>query len=90
MSLSREEIIRMAREVGEAEGMELVFHPVIERLANAAYDAGAAATERELLNVCTTLLEAEAEQEDTMARGMLFGCAVEMAREAIRARRNGG
>lgn len=52
MSLSREEIIRMAREVGEAEGMELVFHPVIERLANAAYAAGAAAEREACAQVC--------------------------------------
>ena len=51
MSLSREEIIRMAREAGEAEGMELIFHPVIERLANAAYAAGAAA-ERACAQLC--------------------------------------
>ena len=32
--MNREEIIRMAREAGEAEGMaEFVFHPVIERFA---------------------------------------------------------
>lgn len=49
MILSREEIIRMAREVGEAEGMELVFHPVIERLANAAYAAGTAAERKKYM-----------------------------------------
>ena len=32
--MNREEIIRMAQEAGEAEGMaEFVFHPVIERFA---------------------------------------------------------
>ena len=32
--MNREEIIAMAREAGEAEGMaEFVFHPVIERFA---------------------------------------------------------
>ena len=32
--MNRENIIRMAREAGEAEGMaEFVFHPVIERFA---------------------------------------------------------
>jgi hypothetical protein len=32
--MNREDIIRMAREAGEAEGMaEFVFHPVIERFA---------------------------------------------------------
>ena len=32
--MNREDIIRMAREAGEAEGLvEFVFHPVIERFA---------------------------------------------------------
>jgi hypothetical protein len=32
--MNKEDIIRMAREAGEAEGMaEFVFHPVIERFA---------------------------------------------------------
>jgi len=32
--MTREDIIRMAQEAGEAEGMaEFVFHPVIERFA---------------------------------------------------------
>jgi hypothetical protein len=34
VSMTREDIIRMAQEAGEAEGMaEFVFHPVIERFA---------------------------------------------------------
>jgi hypothetical protein len=34
VSMNREDIIRMAQEAGEAEGMaEFVFHPVIERFA---------------------------------------------------------
>jgi hypothetical protein len=33
--MNKEDIIRMAREAGEAEGMaEFVFHPVIERFAD--------------------------------------------------------
>ena len=41
--MNTEDIIRMAREAGEAEGMaEFVFHPVIERFANLV-----AAAERE-------------------------------------------
>jgi hypothetical protein len=33
--MNREDIIRMAQEAGEAEGMaEFVFHPVIERFAD--------------------------------------------------------
>jgi hypothetical protein len=32
--MTKEDVIRMAREAGEAEGMaEFVFHPVIERFA---------------------------------------------------------
>ena len=32
--MTKEDILRMAREAGEAEGMaEFVFHPVIERFA---------------------------------------------------------
>ena len=32
--MNREDVIRMAQEAGEAEGMaEFVFHPVIERFA---------------------------------------------------------
>jgi hypothetical protein len=34
VSMTKEDIIRMAQEAGEAEGMaEFVFHPVIERFA---------------------------------------------------------
>jgi hypothetical protein len=33
--MNREDIVRLAREAGEAEGMaEFVFHPVIERFAS--------------------------------------------------------
>ena len=49
--MNREDIIRMAREAGEAEGMaEFVFHPVIERFA-----ALVASAERE---VCAKQLDA--------------------------------
>ena len=45
--MNRDEIIRMAREAGEAEGMaEFVFHPVIERFA-----ALVAAAERERIKL---------------------------------------
>ena len=47
--MNREDIIRMAREAGEAEGMvEFVFHPVIERFASLV-----ASAERErILDIC--------------------------------------
>ncbi len=48
--MNREDIIRMAQEAGEAEGMaEFVFHPVIERFA-----ALVASAERE---ACAKLAE---------------------------------
>jgi hypothetical protein len=48
--MNREDIIRMAQEAGEAEGMaEFVFHPVIERFA-----ALVASAERE---ACAKLCE---------------------------------
>jgi hypothetical protein len=81
VSLSREEIIRMAREVGEAEGMELVFHPVIERLANAAYAAGAAAEREACAQVCDA---ASVHVTGNLLRAGAIWCAVN-----IRAR-NGG
>lgn len=41
--LNRDDVIRMAREAGEAEGLEtVIFHPVLERFANLV-----AAAERE-------------------------------------------
>ena len=53
--MNREDIIRMAREAGEAEGMaEFVFHPVIERFA-----ALVASAERE---ACVQIVENEAYQ----------------------------
>jgi len=53
--MTKEEIIRMAREAGEAEGMaEFVFHPVIERFA-----ALVASAER---SACVQIVENEAFQ----------------------------
>ena len=57
--MTKEDIIRMAREAGEAEGMvEFVFHPVIERFASLIASA-AQAKERE---ACAKLCE----QDDSM------------------------
>ncbi len=72
--MNREDIIRMAREAGEAEGMvEFVFHPVIERFA-ALVASAAQAKERE---ACAKLCEEEA--DDEMYLGLHYA-------EAIRAR----
>ena len=69
--MTKEDIIRMAREAGEAEGMaEFVFHPVIERFA-----ALVASAERE---ACAQMLEAASKT------GKIISCT--SAAEAIRAR----
>ena len=47
--MTRDEIIKMAQEAGEAEGMGVVFHPVMERFAALVAEA-----ERE---ACAALLE---------------------------------
>ena len=68
--MNREEIIRMAREAGEAEGMaEFVFHPVIERFAALV----ASAEREECANLC---------KEMYLSGDMDTG----LAEEAIRAR----
>ena len=68
--MNREDIIRMAREAGETEGMaEFVFHPVIERFA-----ALVASAERE---ACANLCK-----EMYLSGDMDTG----LAEEAIRAR----
>jgi hypothetical protein len=47
--MNRENIIRMAREAGEAEGMaEFVFHPVIERFATLVASAEREACAKQL------------------------------------------
>jgi hypothetical protein len=47
--MNREDIIRMAREAGEAEGMaEFVFHPVIERFATLVASAEREACAKQL------------------------------------------
>ena len=58
MSLSREEIIRMARDAGampikgEPKQLAIVTNLMIERFANAAYAAGAAAEREACAKVC--------------------------------------
>jgi hypothetical protein len=50
--MNKEDIIRMAQEAGEAEGMaEFVFHPVIERFA----DLVASAEREACAKVCDDL-----------------------------------
>ena len=74
--MNREEIIRMAREAGEAEGMvELVFHPVLERFA-----ALVAAAERE---ACAQIGEAFDKERPQSNYGRCIAVA-------IRARGKGG
>ena len=69
--MTKEDVIRMAREAGEAEGMaEFVFHPVIERFA-----ALVASAERE---ACAKMLEAASKT------GKIISCT--SAAKAIRAR----
>jgi hypothetical protein len=70
--MTKEDIIRMAREAGEAEGMaEFVFHPVIERFA-----ALVASAERE---ACAKLC-------DDLDDDIVDGLAGWQYAEAIRAR----
>ena len=54
--MNREDIIRMAREAGEAEGMvEFVFHPVIERFAALVASAAQAKEREACAKVCDGL-----------------------------------
>ena len=70
--MNREDIIRMAQEAGEAEGMaEFVFHPVIERFATLV-----ASAERE---ACAKLC-------DDLDDDIVDGLAGWQYAEAIRAR----
>jgi hypothetical protein len=77
--MTREDIIRMAREAGEAEGMaEFVFHPVIERFA-----ALVASAERE---ACANYLyEASEAAKDVDPQGFVWRVVKESA-DAIRTR----
>jgi hypothetical protein len=77
--MNREDIIRMAREAGEAEGMaEFVFHPVIERFA-----ALVASAERE---ACAKLLEEAAQAaKDVDPQGFVW-IAIKTSAEGIRER----
>ena len=65
--MNRDDIIRMAREAGEAEGMvEFVFHPVIERFA-----ALVASAERE---ACAKIVE-ESSLPDAYSEPVLLDIA---------------
>ena len=77
--MNREDIIRMAREAGEAEGMaEFVFHPVIERFATLV-----ASAERE---ACAKLLEEAAQAaKDADPQGFVW-IAIKTSAEGIRKR----
>jgi hypothetical protein len=62
--MNREDIIRMAREAGEAEGMaEFVFHPVIERFATLVASAEREACAKQLdalgCDHCATAIRAK-------------------------------
>jgi hypothetical protein len=76
--MTKEDIIRMAREAGEAEGMaEFVFHPVIERFA-----ALVASAEREACaRVCDDINAIYKWPQDTAERVASQWCA-----DAIRLR----
>jgi hypothetical protein len=77
--MNREDIIRMAREAGEAEGMaEFVFHPVIERFATLV-----ASAEREAC--AKDLYEASEAAKDVDPQGFVWRAVKECA-DAIRAR----
>jgi hypothetical protein len=77
--MNKEDIIRMAREAGEAEGMaEFVFHPVIERFADLV-----ASAERE---ACAKQLdEASGAAKNVDPQGFVWKAVKECA-YAIRAR----
>ena len=65
--MNREDVIRMAQEAGEAEGMaEFVFHPVIERFA-----ALVASAERE---ACAQLCETIGNTQANMNAAWRNGC----------------
>ncbi len=74
--MSRADIIRMAREAGEAEGLEtVIFHPVLEHFANLV-----AAAERE---ACAKLVD---EEMADYRYGTPPNIALNNAAAAIRAR----
>jgi hypothetical protein len=80
--MTQDEIIEMAREAGEAEGMaEFVFHPVIERFATLV-----ASAEREAC--AKDLYEASEAAKDVDPQGFVWRAVKECA-DAIRARGQG-
>lgn len=86
MSLSREEIIRMARDAGvvprlvETTG---TYFAHVETLANAAYAAGAAAEREQCAMVCDERALLSFDNSDEQ-------CEAQDCAAAIRARGNGG
>ena len=85
MSLSREEVIRMAKESGFAQRHNApnewwMLTPDIERFFNAAYAAGAAAEREACAKVC----------EEIGPKGVEFDLITQGFAGAIRARGNGG
>ena len=76
--MNREDIVRLAREAGEAEGMaEFVFHPVIERFASLV-----ASAEREACaKVCDDIYAKYKWPDDVAERVASQWCA-----DSIRAR----
>lgn len=87
MSLSREEIIRMAREAGLIRAEDSYLTDGMERFANAAYAAGAAA-EREACEVAVSKVKMPYEKCASSAHAA--DCTIVEAIRAIRARGNGG
>ena len=77
--MTSDEIIRMAREAGEAEGMRVVFHPVMERFA-----ALVAAAEREAAELALTDEDIDQITRDRWGT-QLLGVMVQAHREYARA-----
>ena len=86
MSLSREEIIRMAHAAGLFNDDQSPLPEFLEHFANAAYDAGAAAEREE----CALACEDEAVEDTGHPEDTAYRNAIKHAAAAIRARGNGG
>ena len=84
MSLSREEIIRMAREAGPPEWEIVGLQKEIQRIANAAYAAGAAAEREQCAMVCDAEGDEWASDEQIHDKNYAHHCS-----NAIRARSGG-
>ena len=67
--MNREDIIRMAREAGEAEGMiEFVFHPVIERFAALVASAEREACAALCFQMWEKWMDADPSERDNLSR----------------------